>query len=161
MDFVSKPFDKQELMARVATRLELSRLQKRLEQMVAERTASLEDANWKLRAELAERIRAEEALRESEARFRSLANTVAAVIWTSGPDTVLDFFNQYATEFTGRSAEELIGDSWQQVMHPKTCSPVSRIPSSDRRALPYQAEYRARRADGEHRWLSTPPCPGS
>jgi PAS domain S-box-containing protein len=154
VDFVSKPFDKQELMARVATRLELSRLQKRLEQMVAERTASLQEANRKLRAELAERIRAEEALRESEARFRSLANTVAAVIWTSGPDTVLDFFNQYATDFTGRAAEKLAGNGWQEVMHPEDRQ--LRYPAFRKLIaahVPYQAEYRARRADGEYRWL--------
>ena len=83
VDFVAKPFEKRELIARVATRLELSRLGKRLEQLVAERTASLETANQQLREELAERIRAEQALRESEARFRNMANTVPALIWTS------------------------------------------------------------------------------
>ena len=84
VDFVSKPFDKQELIARVAARLELSRLRKRLEELVVERTASLETANRKLREELAERIRAEQAQRESEARFRNMADTATAVIWTSG-----------------------------------------------------------------------------
>jgi two-component system cell cycle sensor histidine kinase/response regulator CckA len=154
VDFVSKPFEKQELMARVATRLELSRLQKRLEELVVERTASLETANQKLREELAERIGAEQARRESEARFRNMADTATALIWTSGPDTRIDFCNAYASTFTGRSVNDLLGDGWKAVIHPEDLErrypayvPVIQAHS------PYQAEYRIRRADGAYRWF--------
>jgi len=154
VDFVSKPFEKQELIARVGTRLELSRLQKRLELLVAERTASFEAANQQLRDELAERIRVEQALRESEARFRSMANTAAALIWTSGPDARINFCNSYALTFTGRTLDRLLGDGWKEVLHPEDLElryPVYAPLVEAHR--PYQAEYRLRRADGEYRWV--------
>ena len=154
VDFVSKPFDKHELIARVGSRLELSRLQKRLEQLVVERTASLETANRRLREELAERVRAEKALRESEARFRSMADTAPALIWTSGPDTKINFCNAYAVAFTGRTVETLVDDGWKEIIHPEDLAvkypPYIPLIESH---IPYQAEYRVRRADGEYRWM--------
>jgi len=154
VDFVSKPFEKAELLARVATRLELCRLQKSLERLVAERTASLEAANEMLRRELAERIRAEQALCESEARFRHMADTASVLIWTSGPDTRIDFCNQYATAFTGRKAEELVGDGWKDVVHPDDLELEypTYVPLIDAHRH-YKAEYRVRRADGDYRWM--------
>ena len=154
VDFVAKPFEKRELIARVATRLELSRLGKRLEQLVAERTASLETANQQLREELAERIRAEQALRESEARFRNMANTAPAMIWTSSPDTGIDFCNAYISTFTGRSVEELLGDGWETVVHPEDLERryALYLPAIQAHSA-YQAEYRIRRADGAYRWF--------
>ena len=154
VDFVSKPFDKQELIARVATRLELSRLQKRLEQLVAERTESLLKANRQLREELAERVRAENAMRESEARFRTMADTAAALIRTSGPDGNIDFCNAYALNFTGRSLNELAGDGWREAVHPEDQDVryPAHLPRIEGRRH-YQAEYRLRRADGEYRWV--------
>jgi two-component system cell cycle sensor histidine kinase/response regulator CckA len=154
VDFVSKPFDRQEMIARVGTRLELSRLQKRLEQVVAERTAKLQSANRQLREELAERTRAEQALRESEARFRSMADTASALIWTSGPDTRIDFCNAHALSFTGRTLEELAGEGWKAVVHPEDMELRYRryVPMIEAHE-PYQAEYRLRRADGEYRWM--------
>src|SRR3954468_18562638 len=154
VDFVSKPFEKPELIARVGTRLELSRLQRRLEQLVTERTASLESANHQLREELAERIRAEKALRESEARFRSMADNAPALIWTSGPDTKMNFCNAYTAIFTGRALEELLAAGWKDVVHAEDLE--LRYPAYAplvEAHRPYQAEYRVRRADGEYRWV--------
>ncbi len=80
VDFISKPFEQEELLARIRTHLELSRLRASLEEMVAERTAHLNAANQRLRLELGERLRAEWALRESEERFRSMADNAPVVI---------------------------------------------------------------------------------
>jgi PAS domain S-box-containing protein len=154
LDFVSKPFDRKELIGRVGTRLELDRLRVRLMQLVAEQTASLEMANRQLREELAERIRAEQALRESEARFRSMADTASATIWTSGADANIDFVNAHGLSFTGCSLDDLAGDGWKSVVHPEDLATrySATLPLIDARR-PYQAEYRVRRADGEYRWV--------
>ena len=153
VDFVSKPFQKEELLARIGTHLELSRLRSKLEQMVEERTAHLDAANEHLRLELAERLRAEGALRESEERFRSMANNAPVVIWTSGPDAKINFVNNYGLTFTGRAVEELVGDRWNEVVHPKDLEekfvPHVAMNSGGHRA----AEFRMRRADGAYRWM--------
>jgi len=149
VDFISKPFQQEELLARLRTHLELSRLRAKLEEMVAERTAHLNAANEQLRVELAERLRAERALRESEERFRSMADNAPVVIWTSGPDAKLNFVNRYALKFTGRQFEELTGDGWMKVLHPedvKVKYPEYFSATGPRRE--YGAEYRVRRADG-------------
>ena len=154
VDFISKPFQQEELLARLRTHLELSRLRARLEEMVAERTAHLNAANEQLRLELAERLRAERALRESEERFRSMADNAPVVIWTSGPDAKLNFVNRYALKFTGRQFEELTGDGWMKVLHPedlKVKYPEYFSATGPRRE--YGAEYRVRRADGAYRWM--------
>jgi PAS domain S-box-containing protein len=154
VDFISKPFRKEELLARIETHLELSRLRRRLEQRVAERTAELSAANELLKVELAERVRAERALRESETRFRSMADHAPVVIWTSDPDTKIDFCNQYGLTLTGRKLEELAGEGWRQVLHPEDLElrypAYAGVIASHRE---YCAEYRLRRADGEYRWM--------
>ncbi len=154
VDFVYKPFRKEELLARLETHLELGRLRKRLEEKVAERTAELAASNERLQVELTERIRTERALRESEARFRDMADTAPVMIWTSGPDANVDFCNQYTLDFTGRRLEELIQDGWKDVVHPDdlkvkhaACTRTFEAPDG------YQVEYRVRRADGEYRWV--------
>ena len=115
VDYVSKPFEKEELLVRIETHLELSRLRAGLERMVAERTARLKSANKRLRRVLVERLRAEQALRESEERFRSMADHAPVTIWTSGPDTKINFVNNHALNLTGRTLEELTetgGSRW-------------------------------------------------
>ena len=154
VDFVSKPFRTEELVARIGAHMELSRLRKQLEQRVAERTAELKAANEQLQVELVERIRAERALRESEVRFRSMADTAPVMIWTSGPDTKIDFCNLYALTFTGRTLEQLVVDGWKDTIHPDDLrlKYPAYLPIIAARHS-YQAEYRVRRADGEYRWV--------
>jgi PAS domain S-box-containing protein len=154
VDFIAKPFQKEELLARIQTHLELSRLRSGLEKAVAERTASLKAANRQLKLELVERRRVEEALRESEQRFRSMADQAPVAIWTSGADGKIDFCNRYALTFTGRALDELLGDGWQVLIHPEDLAVkypdyIPLIKSGQ----PYQVEYRVRRVDGEYRWF--------
>ncbi len=154
VDFISKPFEQEELLARIRTHLELSRLRASLEEMVAERTAHLNAANERLRLELGERLRAELALRESEERFRSMADNAPVVIWTSGPDAKVNFINRYALKFTGREFEELTGDGWMEVVHPEDLAVKHPVYFSTNVAgREYRAEYRVRRADGAYCWM--------
>jgi two-component system cell cycle sensor histidine kinase/response regulator CckA len=154
VDFISKPFQRQELLARIRTHLELSRLRSRLEQRVLERTAQLIAANEQLRLELAERRRAEQESLESERLFRSMADAAPVIVWTSGADTQINFVNKYALTFTGRTFEDLTGDRWKEVIHPQDLERdyPAHIPlvAAQRE---YRAEYRLRRADGEYRWM--------
>jgi PAS domain S-box-containing protein len=97
---------------------------------------------------------AEQILRESEERFRLMADRAPVIIWTAGPDAGLDFVNRTCVEFTGLTEEKLRGEGWLDVVHPddrERCVGVY-TPAFEAR-IPFLLEYRARRADGEYRWL--------
>ena len=106
-DFISKPFQAPELLARVHIHMELGRLRADLERQVAERTAELRLANERLCLELEERRRAERELRESEERFRNLANRAPVGIWVTDADRLVTFYNRRALAFLGRKMADL------------------------------------------------------
>lgn len=100
------------------------------------------------------RARAEQALRQSEERFRLLADHAPVIIWTARPDTTLDYVNRTCAEFTGLPPERLCGEGWLDVVHPEDrdrCVAIYAPAFEERR--PFLFEYRARRADGAYRWL--------
>lgn len=104
--------------------------------------------------QITERKRSEEALRASEQRYRTLANSGQALIWTSTPDTKCDYFNQPWLDFTGCSLALELGRGWADGVHPEDQGSCLQIYSAafDRREA-YAMEYRRRRHDGEYRWL--------
>ena len=105
--------------------------------------------------DITERTRAEEAVRESEERFRLVANTAPIMIWMSGPDKLCNYCNQRWLEFTGRSIEAELGNGWTEVVHPEDLKIfLDTYTSAFDRRESYEMQYRVRRNDGEYRWIS-------
>jgi PAS domain S-box-containing protein len=109
----------------------------------------------KIARDITERRRAEDAMRESEGRFRLVANTAPVLIWMSGPDKLCNYFNQPWLDFTGRPLEAELGNGWAGGVHPedlKGCLDTY-THAFDRREQ-FEMHYRLRRHDGEYRWMS-------
>ncbi|HEX2555824.1 MAG TPA: CheR family methyltransferase [Microvirga sp.] len=101
-----------------------------------------------------ERARIEAALRESEARFRSMANSAPVMIWINSAATGCEFVNQAYLDFFGKRLEEVLGFGWAPSAHPEDGPRyLAAYQEAVATASPFQAEARFRRADGEYRWL--------
>ena len=104
--------------------------------------------------DISERKRAEAALRESEERFRNMADTAPVMLWVSGLDKLCTFFNKPWLEFTGRTMEQELGYGWAAGIDPHDLDRcLATYSSSFDARRPLQIEYRLRRADGEYRWI--------
>jgi len=100
------------------------------------------------------RRKAELALRESEQRFRLMADTAPVLIWRAGTDKGCDFFNRPWLEFTGRPLEQQLGSGWTASVHPEDLDGciAAYEAAFDARQM-FRMEFRLRRADGDYRWL--------
>jgi PAS domain S-box-containing protein len=101
-----------------------------------------------------ERKLAEQALRDREERFRTMANNAPVLIWVSGTDKLCNWFNRQWLEFTGRTMEQELGNGWAEGVHKDDFDLCLKtyVESFDARQ-PFTMEYRLRRHDGEWRWV--------
>lgn len=104
--------------------------------------------------DITQRKQVEAALRESEERFRVMADTAPVMIWMSGPDKLYDYFNQPWLNFTGRTLEQEISSGWLEGIHPEDLQQFwqTYVNAFDAHQE-FTTEYRLRQFDGGYRWV--------
>jgi PAS domain S-box-containing protein len=109
--------------------------------------------------DVTEQRTAERALRESEERFRRIANSAPVMMWVTRLDRVRDFVNDHYVEFVGgpdSSREEVRTIDWRTRIHPDDVDRIVAESIAGEASLkPFTLEGRYLRADGEYRWLSS------
>lgn len=124
-DYLTKPFSARELLARVGGLLALQRARR-------DATASL---------------------RESEARFRNLADNAPVMVWVTDADGVCTYLSRSWYEFTGQRPETGLGKGWLEAVHPDDQARTwEAFTDASGQGVPFRLEYRIRRADGAWRW---------
>jgi PAS domain S-box-containing protein len=93
-------------------------------------------------------------LRESEKRFRLMANTTPALVWMCDREGTVTYLNDRRIDFTGRDLATGFDDTWSAFIHPDD---IESVQAANKRGLvqqkEYSKEYRLRRRDGVYRWM--------
>jgi PAS domain S-box-containing protein len=111
---------------------------------------------YNLLIDIDERKHAEEALRESERKFRLLVETIPALVWRGTSEGELDYLNERAVEYLGHTAQSLTGGRWIELVHPDHReATVRRWLHSATTGSSYDDIYKIRRADGQYRWIQS------
>src|SRR5271157_5113107 len=96
----------------------------------------------------------ESNLRESEERFRRMADSAPTLIWVADLHGKVTYLNDKRLEFTGTDREAGMGDTWTAYIHPDDLPSVVEANARGLEThLPVSKEYRLRRGDGEYRWM--------
>ncbi|HET6395585.1 MAG TPA: response regulator, partial [Pseudoxanthomonas sp.] len=131
-DYLVKPFSARELVARINANLELARV----------------------------RQEATRSLRESEARFRNMADNAPVMMWIADTEGGFTYLNRGWLQFTGQALEDALGRGAWDALHPddRDASEQALREACAQRAA-FRAEYRLRRADGCYRWALAAAAP--
>ena len=104
--------------------------------------------------DITEQIEAEQALRDSEARFHDLADNISQFAWTADPSGWIYWYNKRWHDYTGTTLEEMQGWGWQKVHHPDHVDRVvQRIRHSFETGAPWEDTFPLRGRDGSYRWF--------
>ncbi|WP_066384803.1 hybrid sensor histidine kinase/response regulator [Anabaena sp. CA = ATCC 33047] len=148
----------QQLQIQIAERLrveaELRKYQNHLEDLVALRTHEITQTNEQLHQEIAERQRLLEVVRESEERYRYLAEAIPQLVWTANADGECVDFNQKWCEYTGLTLEQSLGSGWLAALHPDDVNKAYEVwVNAVNSSTVYENEYRFQCAsDNSYRW---------
>ncbi|MGD0363228.1 MAG: PAS domain S-box protein [Bryobacteraceae bacterium] len=106
--------------------------------------------------DITERKRAEEALSESEDRFRVMADSCPTMMWVTGANGGTQFMNRTYREFFGAACEQGGASQWKSLIHADDAAGyIGGFERAVREHAPFRAEVRVRRADGQWRWLGS------
>ena len=106
--------------------------------------------------DITERKGTEETLRESESRFRQLAESLPQLVWTCQPEGPCDFLSKKWLDYTGIPEASQMGFGWLEQLHPDDRAPtVASWEAAVSSGMDFHAEFRIRRHDGEYRWFDT------
>ena len=102
---------------------------------------------------ITQRADAEAALRESETRYRRLADTMPQVVFTATAGGLLDYVNRPGLDYMGMTLDQATGLGWLKAIHPEDQDTVvERWLACIETGEPYELEHRMKRADGHSRW---------
>ena len=111
---------------------------------------------YQIRDQIEEIRRGEEAVRQSEARFRQLADSIPQLAWMAHPDGFIYWYNRRWYEYTGTTPGQMEGWGWQSVHHP---THLPRVMDQWKRAIAtgtlFEMEFPLRAADGTFGWFLT------
>ncbi len=103
--------------------------------------------------DVTERREREDALREAEARFQTIANSIDQMVWSTRADGYHDYYNQRWYDFTGVPAGTTDGAEWEDIVHPDDRERTWKVwNASLASGEPYRIEYRLRHHTGHYRW---------
>ncbi|NYE30820.1 PAS domain S-box-containing protein [Rhodanobacter sp. K2T2] len=103
--------------------------------------------------DISERKAIEDAMRESEAHFRTLAQSLPNHVWTTDGEGNIEWFNDRLYAYAGVEPGSMEGDKWFALVHPDDVQPtVKAMRKAQETGDNYQTELRLRRHDGEYRW---------
>ncbi|MCX6120742.1 MAG: response regulator [Ignavibacteriales bacterium] len=148
VDYITKPFYSEEVIARVKAHLNLRRMQ-----------FDLEESNATLVAEIKERKRMEEKLRESEEKFRVIFENNSSAIAIVEPDTTITMVNGAFCQMIGFTKEEAVGMRWAQQVPPED---LDRLREFNRQLLAnpldapdkYEITFYRKNGDLRQAWMS-------
>jgi len=94
------------------------------------------------------------AARQQESYFRTLAEAVPEIMWTSDADGVDDYFNRKWFDYTGMTLEQSVGTGWTAIVHPDDLAPcLSKWEDALRSGQSYDVQYRLQGKGGSYRWF--------